>query len=371
MARLLILFLSFNLLLAAENFIGYRKVLQNNPKVVAHILEFDPTNFIPFIVLGGNQSIGLETVASMAKRNNAIAAINGGFYKTGLNLGASIGHLTMKKKPISTYNVTKGAIGWSLYSKQTLIDQIRSTCEVFVQGYKIHDLSYNEELQNKKSVLYSSEYHRSTLTPPGTKEFLLDSNQQIRYLGNSGDAEIPRGSYILSLSSSYPIDIMKFNPKSYSINFCIHPMIQPEKRNLWEKSDYIMQAGPLLVKGNKIVLGINHEPIALEIGEKIQRARTAIGTLKNGNWLIAVIEATATTQTHGMTLHEIAKFMLNQGCVDAINLDGGGSSTLVYQGQKHFSPSSIHFPFEHKNVIYMPKEGDRPVGNGIAIIKRG
>ena len=227
-----------------------------------------------------------------------------------------------------------------------------------------------EKLQPKGAVIYTPIFNRTTLTPYGTKEYLLTPEKTIRYLGNTGNNEIPSNHYILSIAHDCQDIPIACQTKTYYLNTTICPVIQKEQRMLWQNMDFILQAGPVLVKNKKNVLNELKEPIPSEIGQKLKRARTAIGIKDDGNWIIAVIEASANTQTDGMTLEELANFMIFQKCKDALNLDGGGSSTLIYEGKKHFSPSSLPHPFEHKNVVYMPKEGDRPVGNGIIIRKK-
>jgi len=57
----------------------------------------------------------------------------------------------------------------------------------------------------------------------------------------------------------------------------------------------------------------------------------------------------------GMSHHELAEFMMRLGCTDALNMDGGGSSTLWYDGK----------------VINQPSDGvPRAVGNALVLIRR-
>lgn len=374
MGKLLILFLIYSLIkiptIEGASIVGYRKLQKENPKIFAHILEFSPSNFAPKIVLGGGCSIGLETVFSMAKRTNAIAAINGGFYKTGLALGSSQGLLVLQKNTVSTAINGKGAIGWSSRSNLTLIDQLHGKVQLDIGNSNIRLNGYNVELKPGEINLYSSQFSRCTLTPHGTKEYLLSPDKRIRYLGNAGNSEIPQNSYILSISSNLQPLQPKLLDQSYWLKFIVAPLIQAETRGTWENFEYILQAGPLLLKNYNISLGVNQEPIPGEIGKDLKKARTAIGIKGNGSWLIFVAEASSKSGSEGLTLPELAKIMKDLGCKDAVNLDGGGSSTLVYEGTRHFSSSNVFYPFEHKNVLYIPKEGDRPVGNGIIIVKK-
>ena len=66
--------------------------------------------------------------------------------------------------------------------------------------------------------------------------------------------------------------------------------------------------------------------------------RTAVGVTKNGYIVLAILDGRQKT-SRGASLKEMAQAMLDQGCVKAINLDGGGSSVLIARGLVVNSPS--------------------------------
>lgn len=62
----------------------------------------------------------------------------------------------------------------------------------------------------------------------------------------------------------------------------------------------------------------------------MRHPRTAAGLDARGRWLwLTVVDGRKPGSSEGVTLYELARFMLAQGCTDALNLDGGGSSVLV------------------------------------------
>ena len=56
----------------------------------------------------------------------------------------------------------------------------------------------------------------------------------------------------------------------------------------------------------------------------------------NGHWLFAIVDKTGLFD--GLTMDELANFMESLGCINAINLDGGGSSTMIFEGALKNSP---------------------------------
>jgi len=78
--------------------------------------------------------------------------------------------------------------------------------------------------------------------------------------------------------------------------------------------------------------------------------RTALGMCNNYFYLVAIDGRRASQKMYGMTINELANFMLGIGCNNAINLDGGGSTRLLYNGL----------------ILNKPLE-NRPVHNAIGI----
>jgi hypothetical protein len=90
--------------------------------------------------------------------------------------------------------------------------------------------------------------------------------------------------------------------------------------------------------------------------------RTAIGYSQNGKFLyIVVVDGRQPFYSQGMTLAELADLMVKLGAQDAMNLDGGGSSTLVIRGADG-EPRLLNSPIDQ----YIPGR-ERPVANHLGI----
>ncbi len=86
----------------------------------------------------------------------------------------------------------------------------------------------------------------------------------------------------------------------------------------------------------------NFGPMLLNAGQKIdsfmyshirkEHPRTAVGMIEPYHYYFVVVDGRS-EYSDGMTLEELSAFMASLGCVDAYNLDGGGSSTMVFNGK--------------------------------------
>lgn len=107
----------------------------------------------------------------------------------------------------------------------------------------------------------------------------------------------------------------------------------------WQQFDYVVGGIPLLIKNQQALTDFRQEKMISSFVEE-RHARTAVCLKQNGLWLWLVASHTKAVDRpqvkkiiEGLTLQELTNILLQQGCVDAINLDGGGSSTLVIENK--------------------------------------
>lgn len=72
------------------------------------------------------------------------------------------------------------------------------------------------------------------------------------------------------------------------------------------------------------------------LGSQSPNARSAVGLKADGSVVMAMVAQVPEVSPSGMTMAEMAAVMRDRGVVQALNLDGGSSSTLVYQGTTHY-----------------------------------
>jgi len=90
---------------------------------------------------------------------------------------------------------------------------------------------------------------------------------------------------------------------------------------------------------------INGEPLIKEGKSSPDlQPRTVIGQRQDGAVLMLVIDGRQPLYSIGATLKEAQDIMLRYGAYNAANLDGGASTTMVYNGKMINKPSSIHGP---------------------------
>ncbi len=112
---------------------------------------------------------------------------------------------------------------------------------------------------------------------------------------------------------------------------------------------FVMISGPLLIKNS-----IAQRLPDMNFTNK-RHPRTCVGITKESIMLITIDGRSE--QAEGMNLVEVQKYLLGLGCIDAINLDGGGSTCMWIRDM---------------GVVNIPsdKTGERPVANALLILKK-
>ena len=97
----------------------------------------------------------------------------------------------------------------------------------------------------------------------------------------------------------------------------------------------ILSFGPVLVENGQIAVTENDE-VGMAMASN---PRTAIGTVAKNHYLFVVSDG-RTSESAGLSLYELANFMKSLGATNVYNLDGGGSSTMVFQGEVVNNPTT-------------------------------
>ncbi|MFE6173604.1 phosphodiester glycosidase family protein [Streptomyces sp. NPDC056464] len=128
-----------------------------------------------------------------------------------------------------------------------------------------------------------------------------------------------------------------------------------------DRDDSIVSAAPTLVKDGRIDIDAAAEgvvdPQDLSFGyawANVRQPRTMAGVDSKGRLILATVDGRQTGGSEGFTLHEAAEFMRSLGAVQALNLDGGGSTAMAVRGTLVNHPSDA--------------TGERAVGDSVQVL---
>lgn len=123
-------------------------------------------------------------------------------------------------------------------------------------------------------------------------------------------------------------------------------------------ADDVLSTGPIMLLKGK------DQAIPNDAFCNDRHPRTAVGTKKDGTVLLFVVDG-RNPASAGMSIIELQKTLRWLGCTDAINLDGGGSTTMFVKGQPY--NGVVNYPTDNKKFDH---EGEREVANAILLLRK-
>jgi hypothetical protein len=273
-----------------------------------------------------NSAIGIEPILTQAQRQQVTGAVNAGFFNRNNQL--PLGAVRSDDQWISGPILGRGAMAWNeqgdlIMDRYALAESVRVG-----SGETLPLLTLNSGYVQAGISRYTSGWG-STYTPIVDNEIIVTvhgdqvtANQPLGKAG-SGSLAIPTDGYLLALRSSSGA-ASKF---AQGTQVTLQSQSQPAA---FEQYPNIVGGGPLLIRDRNIVLNAQLEGFSTNF---IQGAapRTVVGKTADGTWIIATLHERVGGR--GPTLAEAAQIMQQLGAVDALNLDGGSSSSFYLGGQ--------------------------------------
>lgn len=277
------------------------------------------------------------TIRTIANRNNSIAAVNGTYFKP--QNGVPLGTLMIDKKVYTgpIYNRVAMGIGKNEFKMAQV--QFNSTLKTGRTNLKIDNINQPRMLSTYV-LMYTPDWGQVSPTPPkyGVNIAIQDNRiTQISY----GSTPIPQNGFVIS------------GPKAK-----LEPFLSAKKAELdikmvpeWENVDHIISGGPYLIKDGAVYIDVTAQKLGAITGKN---PRTAIGYTAENEFIMVTVDGREQASV-GMTLGELARMMKSFGCINAMNLDGGGSSVMYVQGKVVNSPA---------------QRGGIPISNALTITER-
>jgi hypothetical protein len=105
----------------------------------------------------------------------------------------------------------------------------------------------------------------------------------------------------------------------------------------WQEVYDVLGGFPQLLSEGRLSVGEGCPPSAGSLCQV--NPRTGIGVTRDGRLLLVVVDGRRPRYSIGLTMIAFARLMKRLGAVEAVNLDGGGSSTMVVRGKVVNRPS--------------------------------
>lgn len=138
---------------------------------------------------------------------------------------------------------------------------------------------------------------------------------------------------------SSPVMIRDSIPFVSSSQFRHVNLVEPHAIKSRWKMETAVGGGPVLIQEGMVRITNNEERKFTGKAINDKHPRTAMGYTEDNKLVILVIEGRSPGRAEGATLVQTAQILIDLGCVEALNLDGGGSSCLLVNGKETITPS--------------------------------
>lgn len=316
--------------------------------------------------LGDGTGFTRRTVSQIASfvqqsKGYVTAAINADYFAMNFSpyAGDPLGIHIQEGELISLPWANRSALV-GLRDGRVLITRFRFSAQVkFPDGTEASLDGLNQAPPREGLCLFTPAFGNTTQTPSGTTEIVATANLPLRpnnpltltvqRVNDTGNSQIPQDGVVLVGTGKFSEQLKTIAPnEKLEITVTLNPLDSNfDPQNI----SWAIGGGPRLLRDGQISIECEQEGFSLSF-RQTKHPRTAVG-LKEDALLWVVVDGRQPGYSEGMSLDELAELLLNAGCKDALNLDGGGSSTMFVRGA----------------VVNRPSDGrERPIANALFLL---
>jgi hypothetical protein len=332
--------------------------------IAVFLVRVDPERARVASVLSNGRVLDAESVADIARRHNAVVAINGGFFNRAN--GEPTGLLKVDGELVSDSSLTRGVViidsppgGPVRLDFDRLAAKMALTYDTGDGAVTVAIDGVDTTRERGKLMMYTPDYHPHSDTAPTGTEWVLDGDplrvQMVR--AGVGRTPIPSTGVVLSYGGT------RLPPDLLTLTVGVEVSLSTTWRSSFgvpdatlDRSHHIISGAGLLRRGGAVVTTWKEEGLLDEDFTHSRHPRTIIGRDRTGTIWLGAVDGRQPDHSIGMTFEDLQRLGDRLGLTDALNLDGGGSTTMVIRGQ----------------VVNRPSDpgGGRPVADAIVVTPR-
>lgn len=339
--------------------------ISSNPPLAIQGVRITPARAVSFRSTLGNDVVategalrGRELTSRMAWRHRAVAAINADFFDGGDPLGLCIVNGELVSEPFPG----RPGVGWTATGQVVMGDPALDADVTRPDGAKLAITGINRVAKAEGDlVLFTPFYGATAGAATRGVAVILDALPRpvrvgatlqaiVRELREGSAAPIPPTGGVLFGTATQAEFLKVLQPGD---RVAIRVDLGGDGATQWRQVQEAVAGGPWLIRNGKILApdeqggGFNRQTFI-----ERRHPRTAVGRTAQGEVIWLTVDGRQ-PQSQGATLSELAQILARYGAVDAINLDGGGSTTLVVRNLVVNSPSDgVERPVSNAWLVY-------------------
>jgi hypothetical protein len=374
---------------------------------VIRVLTEDPRRFKGHIdTTVGHWVSGRETTSAMAQEVGAVYAVNGGFFTISPadgTPGVPAGLSVLDGKILTAATNGRYSVVFDHSGRRARIAQLSSrfTIRLANAEYPVDGLNRPPGLIRNcggvggdsptqrpvqdftctdpdELVVLTPQYGTTSPAGPGIEAVISPDGLVTEVRARTG-APVPPGDSVVQATGSDSSWLAVHATVGASMHLDLEVVDAAGHPVRFGPDDSVISAGPVLVEDGRVAVnpdadGLVHEDPSLNLPPSALGAsfgygwlvrdnpRTAVGVDTRGRVLIVEVDGRQDTYSQGLPVVALAELLRSLGAVEAINLDGGGSSAAIVNGRLVSSPSDTDSNGRHI---------ERPVGDALVVTQAG
>ncbi len=296
-------------------------------------IVYTPNAGITPVVGYGNTVYGsLDTTLNDANRligqgKNIVGGINADYFS--FQTGVPMSNLTIGGEVITKDSTAKYGFGVDQNGNGFMGESYITAVLTRQDGRTMNIECINKYRQPYAMYLLNSKFSNRTQNTTLGLDIIIEADTDALYIGktikgtvtyalcNNGSIEIPKGSLVLTVDVNAPM----FNDiADIAVGDTVEISVAAPTEPRWENAIIGMgSTGEYILSGGVVTQGLSAGA----------HPRSAVGITNDGSIMLYTIDGRQTGHSYGVQLTTLAQRMKELGCVEAINLDGGGSTTIV------------------------------------------
>lgn len=304
----------------------------NNKPVELYILEIPKSSSFEIRpMLGKGSSIKRGNLTQMVKQTNAAAGINTLYFDSDKWI---VGNFKIYNDWVAADATPRTALALYENEEPKILPSLQYTGYVAnSKGEHFPLTGMNRGRYSNEIIWYNNFYGSSTGTNKYGTELQVDQGK-VTYVAPYGNSKLLNHGFVLSGHGTGAAFLRKIVIDSNV------EIVQTFNNVDANRAKHLLGAGPLLVLDSKVNVQSKAESIPQDIAYG-RAPRTAVGIRKDGTTLLVVVDGRS-EKSVGVTLNELAEYLVKLGADKAMNLDGGGSAEMVIGREIKNSPSDGH-----------------------------
>ncbi len=309
-------------------------------------LEYQPGGSVQPLVLYGDTIYGKSTVEQVVQYAqeqgyHVLAAVNADFFFTGSGVPTG---MTIQDGRLVTSDGSWNAVGF-FEDGTAIVDTPKLSLTLTTEDGTEYPIYALNNVRTAAGIyLYTPDFDYCTRTTAAGTEVLLEARGDLRLgkttkatvlsVSDTKNTEMEEGQMVLSLTANNTpgLDLGAILSEGDTIT-----LRAETADDRWNDVVWSTGGGNMLLRDGAVTADVTTSG---------REPRTLLGVREDGSVVVVECDGRQSAVSAGLTLSEAAQLMLSYGCVQAVNLDGGGSSVLA-----------VSYPGQESAVLSSPSDG--------------